>query len=84
MLTYLFVNGFAYINGRFQKVNVGVTGERISYIGKGTPAAHHVMYITIVFYLALLTLMYTSPYIVGPLLVEMISIMVARLPPMEE
>lgn len=43
MLGYLFVNGFAYINGRFQKVNVGVTGERISYIGKGTPAAHHVI-----------------------------------------
>ena len=27
-------NGFVYIDGRFQKVNIGVTGEKITYIGK--------------------------------------------------
>ena len=39
MLDCLLVNGFPYINGKFQKLNIGITGERISYIGKGTPAA---------------------------------------------
>ena len=39
MHDYLLVNGFAYIDGRYQKVNIGVTGEFISYIGKDTPAA---------------------------------------------
>ena len=43
MLDYLLANGFAYINGRYQKVNIGVNGERISYIGKGTPAAKKVV-----------------------------------------
>ena len=43
MLDYLLANGFAYINGRYQKVNIGVTGDRISYIGKGTPAAKKVL-----------------------------------------
>ena len=27
-------NGFVYIDGRFQKVNIGITGEKITYIGK--------------------------------------------------
>lgn len=43
MHSFLLVNGFAYIDGRYQKVNIGVTGERISYIGKGTPNAERVI-----------------------------------------
>lgn len=39
MYDLLLVNGFAYIDGRFQKVNIGINGERISYIGKGNPGA---------------------------------------------
>ena len=26
-------NGFVYYNGRFQKKNIGITGEKISYVG---------------------------------------------------
>ena len=43
MLDLLLVNGFAYINERYQKVNIGISGERISYIGKGTPKATRVV-----------------------------------------
>ena len=43
MLDLLLVNGFAYIDGRYQKVNIGVSGEKISYIGKATPEANRVI-----------------------------------------
>ncbi len=43
MLDLLLVNGFAYIDGRFQKVNIGISGERISYIGEDTPSASRVV-----------------------------------------
>ena len=43
MVDLLLVNGFAYINGRYQQVNIGIDGERISYIGKDTPPASRVV-----------------------------------------
>ncbi len=43
MLDILFVNGRVYINGRFLRVNVGVTGEKISYIGKEKPKAKKII-----------------------------------------
>lgn len=43
MLDFLLVNGFAYIDGRYRKVNIGVSGEYISYIGKETPEANKVI-----------------------------------------
>lgn len=43
MLDLLLVNGFAYIDERYQKVNIGISGERISYIGKLTPEAKRVI-----------------------------------------
>ncbi len=43
MLDLLLVNGFAYIDERYQKVNIGISGERISYIGKETPNATRVI-----------------------------------------
>ena len=43
MLDLLLVNGFAYVDERFQKVNIGISGERISYIGEDTPSASRVV-----------------------------------------
>ena len=34
MIDLLLVNGFAYINGRYRDVSIGITGEKISFIGK--------------------------------------------------
>lgn len=34
MVDLLLVNGFAYINKRYRDVSIGITGEKISYIGK--------------------------------------------------
>ena len=34
MVDLLLVNGFAYINGRYRDVSIGITEEKISYIGK--------------------------------------------------
>ena len=43
MLDLLLVNGFAYIDGRYQKVNIGISGERISYIGNAILEAARVI-----------------------------------------
>ena len=34
MVDLLLVNGFAYINKRYRDVSIGISGEKISYIGK--------------------------------------------------
>ena len=39
MVDLLLVNGFAYINGRYRDVSIGISGEKISYIGKRKVAA---------------------------------------------
>lgn len=39
MVDLLLVNGFAYIEGRYRDVSIGITGEKISYIGKSRIAA---------------------------------------------
>ena len=33
MYDYFIKNGFVYLDGRFQKANIGITGEKITYIG---------------------------------------------------
>ena len=43
MIDLLLTNGFAYIDGRYQEVNIGISGDKISYIGKGKPFAMHEM-----------------------------------------
>ena len=43
MLDTLLTNGFVYINGKYHRVNIGVTGEKISYIGKDMPEAKNVV-----------------------------------------
>lgn len=42
----LLKNGFVYINERFVKTNVALTGEKISYLGKGEVAAKKVIDVT--------------------------------------
>ena len=43
MVDLLLVNGFAYIDGRYRDVSIGITGEKISYIGKKTVPAKRVV-----------------------------------------
>lgn len=43
MYDLLLSNGFVYIDGKYRRVNVGVKGERIAYLGKGKPSAKHVI-----------------------------------------
>ena len=43
MVDLLFVNGFAYINGRYRDVCIGITNEKISYIGKEKVAANRIV-----------------------------------------
>ena len=37
MLDLLIKNGLVYVDNKFQKLNIGITGERISYLGKEEP-----------------------------------------------
>ncbi len=39
MLDILLVNGFAYVDGHFKKVNIGISSGKISYLGKEKPAS---------------------------------------------
>lgn len=43
MLDTLLTNGFVYIDGKYHRVNVGVLGEKITYIGKEYPEAKQVV-----------------------------------------
>ena len=43
MLDTLLTNGFAYIDGKYRRVNIGVSGEKITYIGKELPPAKQVI-----------------------------------------
>ena len=43
MVDLLLKDGFVYIDDYFQKVNIGITGQKITYIGKDEPAATKVI-----------------------------------------